>query len=48
MGRRVTIMLDDDIDKNIRSIQAKKMESTLRFVSFSSVINEILRNNLNK
>jgi predicted transcriptional regulator len=48
MAKRVTIMLDDDLDKKIRLVQAKAIQSTNSSVSFSSVLNEILRNKLKK
>jgi len=48
MAKRVTIMLDDDLDKKLHLIQAKALQSTNSGVSFSSVLNEILRNNLKK
>lgn len=46
MAKRVTIMLDNDLDKKLRSIQAKAIQSTNSSVSFSSVLNETLRNKL--
>jgi len=48
MARRITIMLDDDLDKKLRSLQAKAIQNTNSSVSFSGVINEIIRNNLKK
>jgi hypothetical protein len=39
-------MIDDDIDKKLRSIQAKKIQSTTNSVSYSRVINETLRKKL--
>ncbi len=43
-------MIDDDLDKKLRYIQAKKIQTTTGSVSYSKVINEILqkvsRNNL--
>lgn len=36
-------MLDEDLDKNLRMIQAKLIQSTNMSVSFSQVINETLR-----
>jgi len=47
-GKRVTIMLEDDLDKKIREIQAKAIRSTNSSVSFSKVINDLIRNNLKK
>jgi hypothetical protein len=48
MSKRVTIMIDDDLDKKIRLIQAKKIQDTNKIVSFSEIINETLRKNLKK
>jgi len=41
--RRVTIMIDDDLDKKIRTRQAKTIQSTQSSYSYSKVINEIIR-----
>jgi len=46
MSKRITIMLDDDLDKKLRSIQAKTIQNTNSSVSYSKVINETLRKNL--
>jgi len=46
MAKRVTIMLDDDLDKKLRMLQAKLIQSTNGSVSFSEIINETLRKNL--
>ena len=46
MPKRVTIMLDEDLDKKLRLLQAKLIQSTTSSVSFSEVINETLRKNL--
>ena len=43
MAKRVTIMLDEDLDKKLRMIQAKLIQSTNMSISFSEVINETLR-----
>ena len=43
MAKRVTIMLDEDLDKKLRMIQAKLIQSTNMSLSFSEVINETLR-----
>jgi len=48
MAKRVTIMLDDDLDRKLRSIQAKEIQNTISSVSFSTVLNQVLRNNLKK
>ena len=46
MVKRITIMLDDDLNKKLRLIQAKAIQSTTSSVSFSAVINKTLRNKL--
>ena len=43
MSKRVTIMIDDDLDKKIRLKQAKLIQKTNQSVSFSNVINETIR-----
>ena len=43
VSKRVTIMLDDDLDKKLRLLQAKLIQSTNKSVSFSEVINDLLR-----
>jgi hypothetical protein len=42
MFKRITIMIDDDLDKKLRSIQAKAIQNTTSSVSYSRVINEEL------
>jgi hypothetical protein len=39
-------MIDDELDKKIRSLQAKAIQNTTSSVSYSRVINEILRKKL--
>jgi len=46
MSKRVTIMIDDDLDKKLRIIQAKAIQNTTSSVSYSSVINQIVRKNI--
>ena len=48
MSKRVTIMIDDDLDKKMRMLQAKKIQSTTSSVSFSNVLNQVLRESLRK
>ncbi len=48
MPKRVTIMLDDDLDKKLRIMQAKEIQKTTSSVSFSGTLNEVLRNSLKK
>ncbi len=43
MAKRVTIMIDDDLDKKIRMLQAKMIQNTSSSVSYSKVINEMLK-----
>ena len=43
MAKRVTIMIDDEIAKRIRIIQAKQIRESSSSVSFSKVINQQLR-----
>ncbi len=46
MADRITIMLDSNIAKKIRTLQAKKIKESSSSVSFSRVINEILEKGL--
>lgn len=46
MSKRVTVVIDDDIDKKIRLKQAKLIQTRQESVSFSRVINETLRKGL--
>ncbi len=46
MGKRVTIMIDDDLDKKLRLRQAKIIQPEQLSCSYSRVINEILRKSL--
>ena len=39
-------MIDDDLDKKLRLIQAKAIQNTTSSVSYSRVINEELRKKL--
>jgi len=48
MTKRVTIMIDDDIDKKIRQMQAKMIMTASKSVSFSKVLNLVLRKALKK
>jgi len=42
-ANRVTIMIDIDLDKKLRNKQAKMIQNTSASVSFSRVLNEVLR-----
>ncbi len=46
MIRRVTITLDIQLESRIRDIQAKKILESKRSISFSNVVNEILKEGL--
>ena len=46
MSKRITIMLDDDMDKKLRQLQAKKIQATSESCSFSQIINETLAKNI--
>ena len=48
MGKRITIILDDDLVKKLHEIQAKQIKETSGSVSFSAVLNEMVRKNLKK
>ena len=43
---RVTIMLDDDLDKKLRLLQAKRITADQSTHSFSSVLNDVIRKTL--
>ncbi|MCV0409932.1 hypothetical protein [Nitrosopumilus sp.] len=43
MSKRVTIVLQDDVVKKLRDIQAKMIKTESGSVSFSRVINDILK-----
>ena len=43
MSQRITIVLDDDLVKKLRTIQSKKLAKSNHSISFSSVINNELR-----
>jgi hypothetical protein len=48
MSKRVTIMLDTDLDNKMRQLQAKMIQNTTSSVSFSNVLNQVLRDSLKK
>lgn len=39
-------MIDDDLDKKIRLLQAKEITKTTKSVSFSQTLNDVIRNNI--
>jgi len=42
MSERITIMLNSDIAKKLRTLQAKKIKESSSTVSFSGIINDVL------
>ncbi len=46
MSKRVTIMIDVDLDKKLRSHQAKQIQLIQESYSYSRAINDILRMSL--
>lgn len=46
MSRRITIMIDDDVDKKLRQLQSKLILKNNESVSYSKVINQELRKQL--
>jgi len=46
MSKRVTIMIDEDLDKKIRFCQAKQIQQEQSSCSYSRVVNDILRKGL--
>ena len=46
MKDRITIMMNSDIAKKIRNLQAKKIKESQQSVSFSRVVNEVLEKGL--
>ncbi|MEX0862261.1 hypothetical protein [Nitrosopumilus sp.] len=43
MSKRVTIMIDDDLDKKLRLRQSKMIQQKQVSVSYSGTLNEALR-----
>ena len=48
MAKRITIMLDEDLERKIRLAQSKKILAENKSVSFSYVINSLLEKQLAK
>ena len=46
MGKRITIILDDDLLKKLHEIQSKQIKQSIKSVSFSRVLNEVLHKGL--
>ena len=43
MSKRVTVMIDDDLDKKLRSFQARTIQRESSSYSFSQALNDTLR-----
>ena len=43
MRKRVTIIIDDDLDKKLRHLQAKIIQQEQSSYSYSRVVNDTLR-----
>lgn len=48
MSKPVTIMFDDDLYKKLRALQSKEIRKTYRSVSFSKILNDVIRKDLLK
>ncbi len=48
MAKRVTIMIDDELDKKLRQMQAKLIQKENKSISYSHVINVALKNSMKK
>lgn len=46
MSKRVTIMIDEDLDKKLRTLQAKMIKQEQISYSYSKTLNETLRKQL--
>jgi hypothetical protein len=44
--KRVTVMIDDEVDKKLRMLQAKLISKSNSSVSYSAVINDLLKKHL--
>ena len=48
MAKRITIMIDEELDKKLRQLQAKLIQETTSSVSYSQVLNDTLKKRLKK
>ena len=46
MAKRITVMIDDDLEKKLRLRQAKMIQQEQASYSYSKVLNEVLRKSL--
>ena len=42
MAKRVTIMIDDEVDRRVRQYQAQKMLDTNKAYRYSDAVNDLL------
>jgi hypothetical protein len=47
-SKRITIVINDELMKKLRIIQSKKIAKSKKSVSFSSIINDQLRKDINR
>ena len=43
MLKRISVMLDDELVRKIRTEQAKKLYNSEKSISFSQILNQVLR-----
>ena len=43
MSKRITVMIDDDLEEKLRQLQAKQIAKTMKSVSFSGTLNDVIR-----
>ena len=48
MAKRVTIMIDSELDKKLRVMQAKMIQKENKSISYSYVVNLLLQESLKK
>ncbi len=48
MGRKITIVLDEELEKKLRLIQSKFVKNSIKSISFSHVLNMVLEEGLKK
>ena len=46
MAKRITVMIDNELDKKLRQLQAKLIQQEQSSYSYSKVINETIRKGL--
>ncbi len=48
MGKRITVVIDEELVKKLHEMQARQIRESGKSVSFSRVLNELVRKNLKK